>query len=201
MERMAEGILSQSAKWAAAIWWILFSALVAVNHARVRRRRRQERIPEDGAALRDPASMKGLAIEGLAFLLLAVLRRPAERAPEWAAAVSIMLGAASVALLWAALRHLGLEWRIKAVVTPRHRLVTTGPYRLVRHPVFAAMLLLLVSTGLLFAPWWALLLALAVYLCGTEIRVRAEDGLLARRFGERFARYRESVPAYLPFLR
>lgn len=201
MELMAEGILGQSAKWAAALWWILFGALVAVNHARVRARRRQEGVPEDGAALRDPASMKGLAIEGLAFLLLGALRRPADRAPEWAAAASIVLGAMSVALLWAALRHLGLEWRIKAVVTPRRHLVTTGPYRLIRHPVFAAMLLLLVSTGLLFAPWWALLLAVAVYLYGTEIRVRAEDGLLARRFGQRFARYRQSVPAYLPFVR
>ena len=41
--------------------------------------------------------------------------------------------------------------------------------------------------------------ALAICIYGTEIRVRAEDGLLERRFGKRFEEYKAAVPAYLPF--
>jgi len=106
-----------------------------------------------------------------------------------------------VLLLVAALRQLDEQWRIKAVVTEDHRLVTSGPYALMRHPIFTALLLLLISTASLLSEWWGILGALAVYLYGTEIRVRAEDGLLLRRFGSSFQEYRDKVPAYLPFLR
>jgi len=46
-----------------------------------------------------------------------------------------------------------------------------------------------------------LLLAAAIFLAGTEIRVRAEDALLAERFGDSFRNYQASVSAYLPFIR
>jgi protein-S-isoprenylcysteine O-methyltransferase Ste14 len=39
------------------------------------------------------------------------------------------------------------------------------------------------------------------FVIGTEIRVRAEEQLLASRFGEEFATYKATTPAYLPFLR
>jgi len=50
--------------------------------------------------------------------------------------------------------------------------------------------------------WWpAFAGALPFFLAGTEIRVRAEDRLLAERFQERFAQYRSRVKAYIPFVR
>jgi protein-S-isoprenylcysteine O-methyltransferase Ste14 len=39
------------------------------------------------------------------------------------------------------------------------------------------------------------------YIIGTEIRVRAEEGLLAGRFGDEFARFKASTKAYIPFVR
>jgi protein-S-isoprenylcysteine O-methyltransferase Ste14 len=43
--------------------------------------------------------------------------------------------------------------------------------------------------------------AIAIFVVGIEIRIRAEDGLLVSRFGEAFKEYQESVPAYIPFVR
>ena len=43
--------------------------------------------------------------------------------------------------------------------------------------------------------------ALVVFLVGTEIRVRAEDRLLAERFPDAFGEYRSHVKAYVPFIR
>jgi protein-S-isoprenylcysteine O-methyltransferase Ste14 len=60
---------------------------------------------------------------------------------------------------------------------------------------------MMLSTGLLFARWPLLLLSVALYIAGTEIRIQAEEGLLRARFGEEFEEYRRRVPAYLPFLR
>jgi protein-S-isoprenylcysteine O-methyltransferase Ste14 len=45
------------------------------------------------------------------------------------------------------------------------------------------------------------LAALAVFVIGTEIRVRTEEKLLASHFGEEFTNYKRSTPAYIPFLK
>ena len=101
----------------------------------------------------------------------------------------------------ALMRHLDEQWRIKAVVTEDHRLVTSGPYGLIRHPIFTAVLLLLISTASLLSEWRGIVCALTIYIYGTEIRMQAEDGLLLRRFGAHFREYSARVPAYLPFVR
>ena len=63
------------------------------------------------------------------------------------------------------------------------------------------MLGMLLATGAAWT-WWPMFVAgLIFFLIGNEIRVRAEDGLLAKRFGDSFMAYRSRVPAYLPFLR
>jgi hypothetical protein len=60
----------------------------------------------------------------------------------------MVLGPPSVALAWAATRHLGKQWRYEAALSEDHELIQTGPYRWVRHPIYASML------GMLqFASW------------------------------------------------
>jgi protein-S-isoprenylcysteine O-methyltransferase Ste14 len=113
----------------------------------------------------------------------------------------MVLGPASVTLAWSAVRHLGKQWRIQAALSEDHELVQTGPYRWVRHPIYASMLGMLLATGFAWSWWPLLLVALAIFLVGTEIRVHAEERLLADRFGESFADYRSRVRAYVPLLR
>jgi len=76
-----------------------------------------------------------------------------------------------------------------------------GPYRFVRHPIYASMFSVLLGAGFLTTPWWLFIPAIILFLIGTEIRVRIEDKLLAAHFGAKFDAYRKSVPAYVPFLR
>lgn len=80
-------------------------------------------------------------------------------------------------------------------------LVTSGPYRLLRHPIYTSMLCILCGTGWLLTPLPMVLAAVIVFMVGTEIRVRIEDRLLGERFGEPFQQYRRRVAAYIPFLR
>jgi protein-S-isoprenylcysteine O-methyltransferase Ste14 len=104
-------------------------------------------------------------------------------------------------LSWSSVRHLGRQFRIQAGLYEDHRLIRTGPYRLVRHPIFASLLSALLCTLLLLTPWQWCIVSLALFLLGTEIRIRTEERLLASRFPEEFLEYRRHVPAYLPFLR
>jgi protein-S-isoprenylcysteine O-methyltransferase Ste14 len=105
------------------------------------------------------------------------------------------------ALSWSGARALGRQWRIDAALSAEHQLVMAGPYRIIRHPIYASMMCLLLGTGLMLTPWRLFLLALAFFLTGTEIRVRIEERLLAARFGESFRDYQRSVPAYIPLVR
>ena len=116
-------------------------------------------------------------------------------------AAALALGATGDVLMWTAITHLGCQFRIQAGLYHDHQLVRSGPYSLVRHPIYAGLLAVTLATGLLQAPWPWVLVALAVFVAGTEIRVRTEDRLLASRFGAEFAEYKKTVPAYLPFVR
>ncbi len=143
----------------------------------------------------------GLALES-AGILFAWLWLPNTPVPGSARAISSMVLAPIATVFgWLAVRHLGKQLRVLAGLYADHELIRTGPYAIVRHPVYASLFLMMLATGLLFARWPLLLLSIVLYIAGTEIRIHAEEGLLRQRFGEEFEEYRRQVPAYLPFLR
>ena len=143
----------------------------------------------------------GLLFECLGIFLAFVFRgEESADAPRVAAAV--MLVAACSAMSWGAVRHLGRQFRVHAGLYHDHELVQTGPYRIVRHPIYTSLMGMMIATMLLLRTelvWVAI--SLALFITGTEIRVRAEDALLASRFEDRFDTYRKSVSAYIPFVR
>jgi protein-S-isoprenylcysteine O-methyltransferase Ste14 len=114
---------------------------------------------------------------------------------------AILLGVAADLLMWKAVAHLGRQFRISAGLYEDHQLVRTGPYGLVRHPIYTSFLSITIATGLLLTRWPWLAISLVLFIAGTEIRAHAEDQLLASRFGAGFAEYKKKVPAYLPFVR
>ena len=149
-----------------------------------------------------PSSRWGIFVMMIGFALVWAHVRPAgfQKSPPSLIA-SMLLGPPSVALAWSATRHLGKQWRFEAALSEDHELIRTGPYRFVRHPIYASMLGMLLATGFC-RTWWPMLIGgVIAFIAGAEIRVRAEDRLLAGRFGDTFAAYRARVPAYIPFLR
>ncbi len=123
------------------------------------------------------------------------------RTPEaWQVELSILFFVLACALSWSATPTLGRHWRFGAALNEDHTLVRTGVYGLVRHPIYASMLCTIVATGLLVASQRLFLVSAVIFLIGTEIRVRVEDGLLAERFGEDFEEYHRSVAKYVPYV-
>jgi protein-S-isoprenylcysteine O-methyltransferase Ste14 len=144
----------------------------------------------------------GLAMECGAILMAFVFRLPADAPPGWwRIACAAVCGLLSAILAWTAARHLGRQFRVHAGLYEDHELVTSGPYSIVRHPIYSSLLAMLGCSLFVLTPWQWALPSVALFIAGTEIRVRTEDGLLASRFGERFAEYRGRVPAYIPFVR
>lgn len=120
--------------------------------------------------------------------------------PAWQVAVSVVLFVLASALSWSSARALSGQLRVDAALGAEHRLVRSGPYALVRNPIYTSMLLLFCAFAVMVAPWKLFFMAVVIFLVGTEIRVRTEERLLALRFGEEFYEYKRSVAAYVPFL-
>jgi protein-S-isoprenylcysteine O-methyltransferase Ste14 len=147
-------------------------------------------------------SRVGIGLVMLGFALLWIYVRPTQfHKPAWELVASMVIGPAAVALVWAATRHLGKQWRYQAALRDDHELIRTGPYAWIRHPIYTSMLGMVLATGLCWTWWPMFLAAVAVFVLGTEIRVRSEDEMLAQRFGETFDAYQKSVPAYVPLVR
>jgi protein-S-isoprenylcysteine O-methyltransferase Ste14 len=143
----------------------------------------------------------GLLFEIASYVVAVSVREPAGAIP-WIRLLAAALAApVGVAVMWSAVAHLGRQFRINAGLYADHELVRTGPYSTVRHPIYASMMLMLLGTSMMGTRWPWMLVAFALFLIGTEIRVRTEDRLLASRFGEQFTAYRRQVAAYIPFVR
>jgi protein-S-isoprenylcysteine O-methyltransferase Ste14 len=162
----------------------------------------QRRAAGQKKAVRAASSRVGIVFVGLGFACVWAFVFPAGFHKSAASLIaSMLMGPPSVALAWMATRHLDKQWRFEAALSEDHELITTGPYRWMRHPIYGSMLGMLIEAGLAKS-WWPLLVAGMVFFAiGTEIRVHAEEGLLAARFGETYARYKAGTKAYIPFLR
>ncbi len=84
---------------------------------------------------------------------------------------------------------------------PPRRLVLSGPYRFVRNPMIAGVLLLLGAESLIFGSWYLALWLCVFFVLKTAYLLRVEEPELERRFGQRYRRYRENVPRWIPSLR
>lgn len=190
----------QAAMNVLAACWLAYWILLVHQYLSAKQRRRRE--GEESRRRSDGRSMVGMSLEFVAFATAFGFRRGAtEPAPEVLLWLAVLLAPLAVVVGVLAARSLGREFRVQAVVTEGHRLITSGPYRVVRHPIYASLLGLLLATGITITQWPALAVSLAVFLAGTEIRVRVEDALLEARFGADFEAYRKRTAAYIPFVR
>jgi protein-S-isoprenylcysteine O-methyltransferase Ste14 len=111
-----------------------------------------------------------------------------------------LLALAGPALVLRARAELGSAWSLVPKADQRTGLVTTGLYRLVRHPIYLGLSLLAVGEALAFGSWPAVLIVLSGIVPTFAWRARAEETLLSRTFGERYALYRRQTKMIIPYL-
>jgi len=160
-------------------------------------------------AVKAPKSWLGLALQGTAYLPVWSVHRKPMFSPFIddncvlnivLQMIAVLLSISSVILTMAAIRELGKQWSLEARLVEGHKLVTTGPYNLVRHPIYTAMLGMLVATGIVISHWVVVMIAAVLFLVGTFIRTKFEERLLSDAFGEEFAQWKARVPGLIPFL-
>ena len=94
---------------------------------------------------------------------------------------------------------LGPAWSFVPKAEPGTGFVTSGPYRIVRHPIYLGLVLLAMGQALAFGSWPALVIVLCGVVPTFAWRARAEERLLSRTFGERFAVYQQRTNMVVPY--
>ena len=141
-----------------------------------------------------------LAAVGLYVLALVIYSGiPAGTTALLLAALGASLAVAGVALVLRSRAELGRAWSF-VPKADRDTLVTTGPYRLVRHPIYVGLALLVTGGALAFGSWPALVIVLFGIVPSFGWRARAEEKLLSRTLGQRYADYRQRTKMFVPYL-
>lgn len=119
------------------------------------------------------------------------------RDSSYAALIGVTLTAAGVAFAIWARWHLGANWSAIVSIREQHELIRSGPYRRVRHPIYAGMLLAMAGTALVLGEVRGLL-AFAITLFAFYSKARKEEAWLKREFGENFEAHRQQTGMFLP---
>jgi protein-S-isoprenylcysteine O-methyltransferase Ste14 len=114
-----------------------------------------------------------------------------------------LMGAAMTALgvlfaIWARV-HIGKYWSATVALKSVHKLIRSGPYARIRHPIYTGILLALAGSVVAIGRY-ASLLGLAIYLIAFWLKARKEEALLAGEFGPAFEEHRRATGFLLPKL-
>jgi protein-S-isoprenylcysteine O-methyltransferase Ste14 len=100
--------------------------------------------------------------------------------------------------IWARL-HLGGNWSGSVTVKQEHRLVRSGPYTLVRHPIYSGLSFAALGLAVLNGDLGSLV-AIGLMILGWRLKFRLEENFMTQEFGDTYLDYKRSTKALIPFL-
>lgn len=180
--------------------WFVFAGIFLT-------RKRPETTPDKTKA---PKSWVGLILQSLGYPIVWIFRRSPVFSPiidgQYVLHIifqifALLLAIWSVWIVMSAIKELGKQWSLQARVLEDHKLITSGVYQIVRHPIYTGMLGMLVATGLTLSNWMAVVVGVIVLTVGTMIRTNFEEKLLHNAFGSEFDDWKATVPGIIPFVK
>lgn len=117
--------------------------------------------------------------------------------PDWLRWLGLGLGMLGDVLAWWVFSNLGNNVSPTVATRKNAQLVTSGPYRWVRHPLYGMGLILTIGFALLAENWFIALAAILGFLL-LAIRVRGEEARLIEKFGDEYRSYMKKTGRFLP---
>lgn len=151
--------------------------------------------------------MIALRVFGLSLWLsvLAYMLNPAWMAwsqidlPLWLRWTGLGFGVLAILLAYWVFSNLGNNVSPSVATRREHRLVTSGPYRWVRHPLYSMGMLSYLGFAMLSANWVIAVLSIAVFVV-LNIRLPQEEASLIEKFGDEYRQYMQRTGRFLPKL-
>ena len=96
--------------------------------------------------------------------------------------------------------HLGRYWSSMVMVKVGHRLIRTGPYRIVRNPMYTGILVAFVGAAIAIGELLAFV-ALVIGCASIWVKIKAEEEILAEKFSGEYLQYKQDVrAAIIPYI-
>jgi protein-S-isoprenylcysteine O-methyltransferase Ste14 len=175
--------------------WYLFAAYWAITALSVKRTKTRERSVD---------RMLTAAVVVLAYYLLfsdrpriGLLQLRFVPQQDWIGWVGIAVTWVGVAVAIWARYCIGEYWSARVTLKEGHRLIRSGPYAFVRHPIYTGMLLGCVGTALVVGEWRGIL-AVVLLLAAHSRKAVREERLLTTEFGEEYGAYRQTTGFLFP---
>ena len=118
----------------------------------------------------------------------------------WPAAAGIALIIAGIGLRAWSIATLGRFFQYQITIQPGHQVVTSGPYRHLRHPAYTAIALILAGIALACDDVWSLAAAAALGGAGLAVRIRAEERQLTQALGAEYQQFAAGRKRLVPGL-
>jgi protein-S-isoprenylcysteine O-methyltransferase Ste14 len=186
------------------IVWVLGIVAWYVIRYPFERRAKRVQVVKDA---RSPTDIAGLAsaLFGLAILPgIYVATGIPETANYPASAWAIALGAIAFSCaLWVFRRshkELGRNWSITLEIREKHQLISSGPYAVIRHPMYTSFLLMALGQALLLSNWVVGLAGLIGFAVLFFLRVNKEERMMLENFGPQYRTYMERTKRIIPYL-
>ena len=185
---------------------VLLSALTVSGYHRAR-----ARVGGETVARRREGShflvLRGLMALGLFGGIVAHAVRPEWMAwatfgvPQTLRWLGLALGVLAVPAVHWVLSALGRNVTGTVLTKERHELVTGGPYRWIRHPLYTTGLTLFVALGLMAGGWFVLLATVSAFALLRVLVIPREEQALLAKFGERYQAYMSRTGRLVPRVR
>jgi protein-S-isoprenylcysteine O-methyltransferase Ste14 len=119
--------------------------------------------------------------------------------PDGAAFIGVIVLIIGIAFAIWARYHLGQYWSGTITIKEGHKLIRTGPYGLVRHPIYTGIVVGMLGTAIATGEVRGLIALLLVIVAYIR-KIGIEEGFLKAQFGDAYARYIHEVKALIPFI-
>jgi protein-S-isoprenylcysteine O-methyltransferase Ste14 len=116
------------------------------------------------------------------------------------AAAGTVVAVGGSAVILSSRANLGEAWSFIPTAAEQSGLVITGPYRLVRHPIYLGMSMVAVGQAIAFSSGPAFLVVLVAVIPSLLWRARVEEDLLATVFGDRYLHYKRRTRMIIPYV-
>jgi protein-S-isoprenylcysteine O-methyltransferase Ste14 len=161
----------------------------------------RERVQGRGGTARDRATRVLIAVSLGAAIALAALvasRWTTARIPgPYRAAGLIVIWLGLAIRVWA-IAALGRAFRTTVEVDPTQAVISSGPYRTIRHPSYTGLLLIVTGFGLASGDWLSLAICLLLPLPAVLRRIQIEEAELATVLGDPYRAYQAQTKRLLP---
>jgi protein-S-isoprenylcysteine O-methyltransferase Ste14 len=184
--------------------WLLGIVAWYVIRYPFERRAKRLRVVRDYRSLSEKIALSvaffGLAIVPAFYIATGIPREADHPVRTWAIVAGIAIFVLGLWVFRRSHKDLGRNWSVTLEIREKHKLVTRGLYRLIRHPMYASFLLIALAQAFLLPNWVAGLSGLVGFAVLFLMRVNVEERMMLDTFGEEYRAYSRKTKRIIPYV-